>query len=116
MAEFALTVPVAMAIIFGIVELGAAFWANAGLQNGLGEAAREATLWPRRTDDQIRARLNDGLFGVDPRRLATPVLVRGSAGGQNFVDISISYQTSVNMVLFEIPAFTINHSRRAYTP
>jgi Flp pilus assembly protein TadG len=115
-AEFALTIPVAVMIILGIVQLGMVFWANAGLQNGLGEAARVATLWPRRSDTEIRNRLNASVFGIDPAKLATPTVVPGSAAGQDFIDISVSYQTSVNMILFEIPLFTINHTRRAYRP
>jgi Flp pilus assembly pilin Flp len=115
-AEFALTIPVAVMIILGIVQLGMVFWANAGLQNGLGEAARVATLWPRRSDTEIRNRLNASVFGIDPAKLATPTVVPGSAAGEDFIDISVSYQTSVNMILFEIPLFTINHTRRAYRP
>lgn len=115
-AEFALTIPVAVMLILGIVQLGAAFWANAGLQNGIGEAARVATLWPARSDAEIRAKLNSTMFGVDPAKLTAPAFVRGTAGGQNYVDISVSYQTSVDMILFEIPLFTIRQSRRAYVP
>jgi Flp pilus assembly protein TadG len=114
--EFALTIPVAVMIIFGTVQLGAAFWANAGLQNGVGEAARVATLWPARSDSEIRAKLNSSMFGVDRTKLTTPAFVRGTAGGQNYVDISVSYQTSVDMLVFEIPLFTIRQSRRAYVP
>jgi Flp pilus assembly protein TadG len=115
-AEFALTIPVAVMIILGIVQLGAAFWANAGLQNGLGEAARVATLWPRRSDTEIRNRLNTSMFGVDPAKLSTPTIVPGTAGGQDYVDITVTYRTSVNLILFEIPLFNIDHSRRAYRP
>lgn len=115
-AEFALTIPIALVIILGVVQLGAAFWANAGMQNGLGEAARVATLWPRRSDADIRARLTDSTFGVEPARLTIAPFATGTAGGQQYIDINVSYQTSINFILFEVPAFTISHSRRAFRP
>jgi Flp pilus assembly protein TadG len=115
-AEFALTIPIAVVILFGIIQLGVAFWANAGVQNGLGEAARVATLWPRRSDAEIRARLTGSAFGVNPAGLTISPFVPGTAGGQDFIDINVAYQTRLNFVLFEIPVVTINHSRRAYRP
>jgi TadE-like protein len=115
-AEFALTIPIALVIILGIIQLGVAFWANAGLQNGLGEAARVATLWPRRDNATIQARLTGSMFGVNPAKLTVAPFASGTSGGQDYIDINVSYQTSLNFVLFEIPLVTINHSRRAFRP
>lgn len=115
-AEFALTVPLVLVLTIGFVNMGITFWANAGLQNGLGEAARLATLWPTRSNAEIQARLNSSMFGVDPGKLAAPTFVRGTSGGQNYVDIGIAYQADIDMIIFQIPVGTIRHSRRAYTP
>jgi Flp pilus assembly protein TadG len=48
-AEFALTLPLFLAFVFVFFGIGAVFWANAGLRNGVGEGARVATLFPRAT-------------------------------------------------------------------
>lgn len=115
-AEFALTLPVMTVLIFMMIQLGMAFWANAGLQNGIGAAARTATLWPARSDSEITASLNNSMFGVDASKLSAPVLVRGTTGTQNYVDITVSYQTSFNLIFFTVPGITFNHTRRAYIP
>lgn len=115
-AEFALTLPLMTVVIFAMLQLGMAFWANAGLQNGIGAAARTATLWPARSDSEIRTALTNNMFGVDASKLSTPVLVRGTSGTQKFVDISVTYQTSFNMIFFTVPGITFNHTRRAYIP
>lgn len=114
--EFALTVPMLMVFLFGIFQLGLLFFANAGLQNALGEAAREATLWPRRSEAQMTAVLNQSRFGMDPQRLGQPVFTHGTEAGQDFVEISATYTTSINMLMFSFNGVTLSHSRRAYRP
>ena len=42
--EFAIAVPILVALIWGIFQLACLFWANAGMQNALGAGARLATL------------------------------------------------------------------------
>lgn len=115
-AEFALSIPVAILIIVAFIQLGILFFANAGLQNALGEGAREATLWPRRDEAQIRARITDSSFGLDPDLLAAPVLVYGTEGDQDFVEITVSYAPTLNFLFFEVDAVTLQHTRRAYLP
>lgn len=115
-AEFALTLPTLVVIIFAMVQFGQALWANAGLQNGIGAGARAATLWPARTDTQIKAAMKASMFGIDPTQLATPTLVRGTNGTQKYVDITVRYETSFNMIFFNVPGITIQQTRRAYIP
>ena len=115
-ADFVLTVPIAIMIIFGSVNLGVLAWANAGIQNGIGGAARTATLWPRRSDNEIKAKLVGEAFGVNRTELEKATMVRGTVGGRDYVDISVNYQTSVNFIFFEVKGITLSHTRRAYFP
>ena len=115
-AEFALVIPVVVMIIFGTIQLGIIFFANAGLQNALGDGARVATLWPPRTEQDIRAELLASRFGIDPQKMAAPVITTGSASGQNFIEINVSYTTDLNFIFFKVPGITLEHSRRAYLP
>ncbi|OYW84733.1 MAG: hypothetical protein B7Z20_10280, partial [Sphingobium sp. 32-64-5] len=75
--EFVLTIPIALVVIFGSVQIGMVFWADAGLQNALGDAARVATLWPRRSDTEIAAVFDARKFGLKPEGLSTPVITSG---------------------------------------
>ena len=115
-AEFALTVPTLLVIIFGMVQFGMVFWANAGIQNGIGAGARTATLWPARSDAEITAAMRNSMFGIDSAQLSAPVLVRGTSGTQKYVDITVQYQTTWNMILFQIPGIKLKQTRRAYIP
>jgi Flp pilus assembly protein TadG len=116
-AEFALTIPIVVLIIFGTIQMGIIFFANAGLQNALGDGARVATLWPTRSQQDIRDELMASRFGIDPQKMANPVITTGSTpAGQNFVEINVSYTTDLNFIFFTVPGITLDHSRRAYIP
>jgi Flp pilus assembly pilin Flp len=115
-AEFALVVPVLVLLLFGCFQFGVLFLANAGLQNAVGEGARMATLWPRRTPSQITAEINASRFGLNPDGLGTPELTYGSTGGQDFVDVRMTYTTELDLVFFKIDGIELEETRRAYMP
>jgi Flp pilus assembly protein TadG len=115
-AEFALSVPVAIMIIVGFIQMGSLFLANAGLQNALGEGARVATLWPRRTEAEIEAGIDAARFGLNPDLMGEPQFVFGTEGDQDFVEITLTYTPALNFIFFEVDAVTLTHTRRAYLP
>jgi len=112
-----MVIPIVVLLIFGTIQFGIIFFANAGLQNAMGEGARVATLWPPRSQQEIRNALMASRFGIDPAKMATPAITTGrTAGGQNFVEIGVSYTTDLNFIFFTVPGITLEHSRRAYVP
>ena len=115
-AEFAFTIPVVLTAIFAMTQLGILFFANAGLQNAVGETARLATLWPRRSETQLRAKLTATRFGINPAYLSTPQFTYGTANGSSYVEIRVSYRSQLNFIFFEYPLITLTQSRRAYLP
>lgn len=115
-AEFALTVPLLLMILVAFVQVGVLFFANAGLQNAVGEAARAATLWPRRTEAQIEQELMDSRFGLNADLMDEPVFTYGREGGQDFVEITVTYTPNLNFIFFEVPGVTLTQTRRAYLP
>lgn len=62
--EMALVLPVLFLFIYGIFQIGALMAANAVMQSALGEGAREATIWPARTDTQIKTRIQSEVYNV----------------------------------------------------
>lgn len=114
--EFVLLIPLLSALLLGSIQIGIMFFAYAGLRNAVAEAAREATLWPRRTQADIQARLMERRFGIDPQYMSTPVITYGSAGVQDFVEIQVSYTINMNFGAFTIPGVTLNETRRAWLP
>ena len=103
-------------ILVAFVQVGVLFFANAGLQNAVGEAARAATLWPRRTEAQIEQELMDSRFGLNADLMDEPVFTYGREGGQDFVEITVTYTPNLNFIFFEVPGVTLTQTRRAYLP
>jgi len=114
--EFAIAIPVLMLMTFACFQIGVLFLANAGLQNAVGEGARVATLWPRRTAADITAEISASQFGLDPARLSDPQLTFGSTAGQDWVDITLTYTTDLDLIFFRIEAVELEETRRAYMP
>lgn len=114
--EFALTVPLLLALALGILQAGVLFFANAGLKNGVGEAARLSTLWPPRTDAQITAELKSKAFGIDKTKLPAPVITRGTSQGVPYAEITATYTVPINLYVISLPSVTLQESRRVYIP
>lgn len=115
--DFALTLPALIVMIVGVMQLGIAFLANAGLRNAVEAGARFATVYTAGaypTDDAIKAKVTAKAFGMDLTKLTTPVVTHGTANGEAYVDVSATYPITFNMVFFATPAFNLSYTRRAY--
>jgi len=115
-SEFALTLPIWVITIFAVINIGRFFVARAGIQNGLGEAARVATLWPRKTDDEIRAAFTTGTFGLGSNEAPALEFATGTANGQAYVDLEVEYEPHFNLMFVDVSPVTLNYSRRAFRP
>ena len=113
--EFALLAPVLVGFIIGISQLGLLLYANAGLGNAVSEGARLATLYPRPTNEQIAARINDRRFGLDPAHLSGPTIVEGVADGAPYADITMTYAAPLNFIFYKTSPVRLSKSRRVYT-
>jgi Flp pilus assembly protein TadG len=114
--EFALSVPVLLTLIIGILQLGTLFFANAGLQQAIESGARYASLYPNPTDTQIIAKVNNNRYGLDSTRITGPSLSHGTSNGVNYVDLTMSYSVPLNFVFFQVGSINLSQSQRAYQP
>jgi Flp pilus assembly protein TadG len=112
--EFALVAPVFVLLITGIFQTGMGFYANAGLRSGVESAARYAQIYPTPTDSQITTQLSSNTFGLNPALLSTPTLTHGTSNGQNYVDISATYNFPLKILFMPSTTIALNYSRRAY--
>lgn len=119
--EMAIALPVLVLFIYGIFELGVAGQAIAGMQHGLGEGARLATLCTPTssgactvpTNTQIRTRINDKVFGTGVGTFSTPTVTDGPTGS-NYKDLSVTFTMPLSFLLFPGPTITITRSKRVY--
>ena len=115
-AQFSLTLPLWIILIFAVFNISRFYWARAGLQNGLGEAARTATLWPARSDAVLRAAFEDMMFGMTSSEAPTLTFTPGTAGGQTYVDIRVVYNPNFYLLFIPVQPVTLTYSRRAFRP
>lgn len=138
--EAAFVIPVLFVFIYGIFQLGAVFAANAIMQSALGEGARYATIWPVRSDAEIKTRIENkvmniyaGTFTVsDPvtTTVAASDMVpeRPASGGnpavpaQAGVDavkktvLTITYSVTPDLIFFQPPPVSLTRTKTAYMP
>ena len=127
--DFAMTLPALILVTVGVMQLGIAFLANAGLRNAVEAGARFATVYNSAitaanacgsrgypTDDSIRAMVTSRAFGINTAALTTSIPSKGkdATSGECFVDVSASYPITFNFVVFTTPAFNLTYTRRAW--
>lgn len=115
-AEFALTLPIFAMLLFGLFGTAQVYYGRAGVLNGLGEAARVATLWPARTEGMMTAAFNQRAFGVSSNAEVELDYETGTSNGQAFVDIEVEYTPVINLFLIQVEPVTLEYTRRAYRP
>jgi Flp pilus assembly protein TadG len=113
MLEFALVVPVLLAMLLGIVMLGMVFLAQAGLRSAVEDAARYATIWPRPSQTAIEARIAARRFGMDPANIVAPTITFNTSSSPNYVTISMGYNLTINYLLGS-KTISLTETRRAY--
>lgn len=115
--EMAIALPVLVAMIYGLFQVGLLYQANAGMQHALGEGARVATLYERYTsnnvptDAAIKSRMTSKLFGKGDGNFT----VNDPVTGTGYKDLSITYTKKMNFLFFNGPTITLSRSKRAYT-
>lgn len=112
--DFALTLPALVLMTVGVMQLGIAFLANAGLRAGVEAAARYATVYPYPTDAQVQDKVGSSVFGIETSKLSTPTIARGTSNGENYVDVTATYPVKFNFIFFTTPQFNLSYTRRAY--
>jgi Flp pilus assembly protein TadG len=127
--DFALTLPALVLVTVGVLQLGIAFLANAGLRNAVEAGARYATIYAASntytndcgskgypTDDQIRAAVAAKAFGMDSTSLVISIPSKGkdATTGQCYVDVRGVYPISFKFVVITTPSFNMTYTRRAY--
>ncbi|MDQ3040584.1 MAG: pilus assembly protein [Pseudomonadota bacterium] len=114
--EMAFALPVLLLFVFGIFQIGVILQANAGMQHALGEGARLATLYPKRTDAVIVAKMDDSEFGMSVGTFNTPTIsTPATSVCANCRDLQVTYTVTPNFVFFTAPQITLTRNKRVYT-
>lgn len=112
--EFAIAAPVVFTLIFGIWNTGLVLFADNSVRSAVETGARQATIFPRPTEAQIRQVVNDRYSGPRIGAISGPTLVYGVRNGAPVVTITMSYTHTTTLPFLDIPPVVLQHQRTAY--
>jgi hypothetical protein len=123
--EAAFALPILIVMIWMFVQLAQVYRALAGIQQGLGEGARFATLCvnPSATTgcsipppDQIQATINSSVYGIGPGNFSTPLpaIQTDAVSGGRYYDLTVSYTQHTSLLLFPGPDISVSRSKRVW--
>ncbi len=114
--EMAIALPVLVAIIYGIFQAALLLLASAGMQHGIGEGARLATIYPTPASATITTKVTNSLFGMQDAQTGYPQVsvAKDASATQQWYTIAVSYRKDVSFLFLPSRTVTINHSKRVY--
>lgn len=112
--EMAFALPILILLLWMIVQLGLVFRAMSGMQHGLGEGARMATLFPQPTNAAIQTKINDAVYGIGPGNFTVAAPVSGTASGADYLDLQVTYSQQTDLLLFPGPTINVTRSKRVW--
>jgi len=120
--EMAFALPVLIVMIWAFVQLAQVYRAVAGIQQGLGEGARYATLCltpsasgcTAPTAAQIKTKINDSVYGIGLGTFYVADPVSGTSGTAKYYDLSVSYSQPTSLLLFPGPTMSLSRSKRVW--
>ena len=113
--EMAFALPIVVLFIWMLVQLGLVFRATSGIQHALGEGARLATVWPEPTAAQVKARVEEAVYGIGPGEFTVPDPVPGGDCDDSCLDVTVEYEQDTDMLLFPGPTITVSRTKRVWT-
>lgn len=112
--EMAIAIPILLQLLWIVFQGGLIFRAMSGIQHGLGEGARFATLYPQPNNSQIHNRIADAVYGIGPGSFTIATPVAGTADGANYLDLQVSYTQETNLLIVPGPTITVSRQKRVW--
>ena len=113
--EMAFALPILVVFIWMIVQLGLVFRATSGIQHALGEGARLATVWPSPSAEDVKARVEEAVYGIGPGEFDVPDPVPGADCDDSCLDVTVTYTQETDLLLFPGPTIEVSRTKRVWT-
>ena len=113
--EMAFALPILVLFIWMLVQLGLVFRATSGIQHALGEGARLATIWPEPSAADVKARVEEAVYGIGPGDFNVPDPVPGADCDDSCLDVTVEYEQETDLLLFPGPTITVSRTKRVWT-
>jgi len=120
--EMAFALPILIVMIWMFVQLAQIYRALAGIQQGLGEGARYATLClnpsslgcEAPTAASIKSKISASVYGVGPGTFTVANPVSGTSGTSQYYDLKVTYSQPTSLLLFPGPTISVSRSKRVW--
>ena len=112
--EMAFALPVLIILMWIIVQLGLVFRAMSGINHGLGEGARLATLYPQPTPTAIKGKISDAVYGIGPGSFNIADPNPGVQLGANYLDLQVTYSQKTDLLIIPGPTISVSRSKRVW--
>ena len=89
--EFALGLPIFLAMVYGVFEFGRVFWTKNTMEYAVEEAARFTMVNPNASNDVIIQRVKDKAVRLDPKRISVIIEFEVLGADRSFVTITSTY-------------------------
>jgi Flp pilus assembly protein TadG len=112
--ETAFALPALIIMMWMLVQAGLVFRAMSGIQHGLGQGARLATLYPKPTDTAIQNAISAAVYGIGPGTFNIETPVSGTADGATYLDLKVTYTQATDLLLLPGPTISVSRSKRVW--
>lgn len=112
--EFAMTAPVLLLFIYGMLELARGMFTQAVLIYSVQEASRYAAAHSTSTVEQITAVVQSSIIGIDPDPIQLTVTPVVNADNTRLVTVTITYVFTTLLPLFGVSSVTLDATSSAW--
>ena len=116
--EMAFALPALIVLMWMIIQLGLVFRAMSGIQHGLGQGARLATVHSQQAlparKNQIELEIKKAVYGIGPGNFEVVKPENGTLDGANYLDLRVNYEQATDMLLFPGPTIKVSRTKRVW--
>ncbi|MCJ1962413.1 MULTISPECIES: TadE/TadG family type IV pilus assembly protein [Novosphingobium] len=112
--EFALAMPVAAALMIGILQFALVLQATGAIRHAAGEGVRYANVHPDATERQVSDKVRKEMAGLNEDGIVRIALERGISDGAQFDKIAIEYQLEPVVPFMQLDPISLNETVLSY--
>ncbi|MBH0114010.1 pilus assembly protein [Novosphingobium sp. YJ-S2-02] len=112
--EFAFALPVAAALMIGILQFAIVLQATGAIRHAVGEGVRYANIHDDASETEVVAKVREQLAGLDQEGIVSITLERGNDDGAQFDRVNIQYQVEPVVPFMDIDPIVLSDSALSY--
>ena len=111
-----MALPILIALMVGILQVGMVLAANGAMRNALGEGLRLAKVDPTATETQVLTRTRQALVGVEASAIDTLTFDRAITNNVRRGTISLTITLNPIIPFAPIPPIVLTETKQIYLP